>query len=70
MGKDADDPFGRLFNLKQAITEVSSTMTAEQAYSRKRAEAEEVDDKLGWTIKCVRAAERGRAGLSVLGHPG
>ena len=53
-GDDADDqPLRRLVLIKRAIVEVTRRMQVEAAHLR----AESSDDKLGWTMRCVRAAE-------------
>ena len=48
-----DQPMRRLVLIKQAIREVSRAMDSEK--SRQRAES--TDDKLGWTMRFIRASE-------------
>ena len=58
-GDDADDqPLRRLVLIKRAIVEVTRRMQVEAAHLR----AESSDDKLGWAMRYVRAAEDIRMG--------
>ena len=55
------DPFRRLFFFKQAIREVTETIAQEQVVKQPRADTMETDDKVGWAMRLLRAAEKGRA---------
>ena len=52
------DPLDRLFILKQAIQQVTSNME-EEAKTDAQQIIEE-DDKAGWTMRCLRACQKGR----------
>lgn len=53
-------PLRRLVLLKMAMREVADTMLRER--DAKAEQAEEAEDKLGWTVRFVRAAEGARTG--------
>jgi len=60
---DRDDPFRKLFLLKQSIKDCSSRLMQEKRESAQLGACNLVDDKVGWTMKAVRAIEKGHRGV-------
>ena len=54
--------FYQLDAVKQAIRSTSDAIQEEIRLMRDHARAEETDDKLGWTMRCLRAVERNHTG--------
>ena len=57
--------FDRLRLLKESMREVSWSMQEDMVRCKVASEAEEVDDRLGWTMRLLRAIEGGREGVKV-----
>ena len=57
----ADQPVRRLLLIKRAISEVTSAMQADMKVDV----AKHADDKLGWAIRFLRAAEHSRVGAMI-----
>jgi len=60
---DKDDPLRKLVLLKRAIQDCSLRMMDEKRKHRQQEQCTLVDDKIGWTMKAVRAIEKGRRGV-------
>ena len=54
------EPLQRLHLLKKAIIDTTWTMHEQDLQQGRVVQATEIDDKLGWTIRCIRAAEQNR----------
>ena len=54
-----EDPFTNLHLLKQAISDVSKHMSEESRRNTLFNQAKDIDDKIGWTMRALRAYERG-----------
>ena len=60
LANGAVDALQRLQLLKQPITEVTWSMHEQDMANNWTALTQEIDDKLGWTIRCIRAIESSR----------
>ena len=54
-----EDATVQLFTLKEAISRVTTLMDEQASRTKMCEEVTEVDDKLGWTMRCIRAGEKG-----------
>ena len=52
----------RLQAVKQAVREVSQEIQDEINAMRDNAKADDIDDKFGWTMRCLRAIEKNHSG--------
>ena len=52
------DPLRKLFLVKKAMQEVTSSMSQEKKKSSQEVQSQLIDDKIGWSMKAVHAIER------------
>ena len=60
---DRTDPLTKLFLLKQAINSCSRDMVEVKRRKKQQEQCVLIEDKIGWTMKAVRAIEKGHRGV-------
>jgi len=61
-GGNSRNPFNKLGALKAAMREISDNIHIETQHLMKENTVAETEDELGWTMRCLRAYERGHFG--------